>query len=192
MNSSASVEPIHDNGDHVWHVLYTRHQHEKAIAYVLTNKGFEVFLPLYSASHRWKDRNKYLSLPLFPCYVFLRGGLFRRHDIITTPGIHMLVTNAGHPAVVPEEEICAVRQLLQKGKGLGPHPFLRSGDWVRVMSGPLMGAEGFLVRRKNQSRLVVSMKILGQSAAAEVDASMVERIKPPQAGLSAGPSAAAA
>jgi transcription antitermination factor NusG len=192
MNSSASVEPVHHNRDNSWHVLYTRHQHEKAIAYVLTNKGFEVFLPLYSATHRWKDRNKQLSLPLFPCYVFLQGGLERRHDIITTPGIHMLVTDAGHPAVVPEEEICAVRQLVEKGKGLGPHPFLRSGDWVRVMSGPLMGAEGFLVRRKNQSRLVVSMKILGQSAAAEVDASMVERIKPPQAGLSVGPSAAAA
>jgi transcription antitermination factor NusG len=192
MNSSASVEPVHHNRDNSWHVLYTRHQHEKAIAYVLTNKGFEVFLPLYSATHRWKDRNKQLSLPLFPCYVFLQGGLERRHDIITTPGIHMLVTDAGHPAVVPEEEICAVRQLVEKGKGLGPHPFLRSGDWVRVMFGPLMGAEGFLVRRKNQSRLVVSMKILGQSAAAEVDASMVERIKPPQAGLSVGPSAAAA
>jgi transcription antitermination factor NusG len=192
MNSSASVEPVHHNRDNSWHVLYTRHQHEKAIAYVLTNKGFEVFLPLYSATHRWKDRNKQLSLPLFPCYVFLQGGLERRHDIITTPGIHMLVTDAGHPAVVPEEEICAVRQLVEKGKGLGPHPFLRSGDWVRVMFGPLMGAEGFLVRRKNQSRLVVSMKILGQSAAAEVDASMVERIKPPQAGLSVSSRAAAA
>src|ERR1700686_5363302 len=104
MNSSASVEPILNNDDHAWHVIYTRHQHEKTIAYVLTNKGFEVFLPLYSASHRCKDRNKYLSLPLFPCYVFLRGGLDRRHDIITTPGIHMLVTNAGHPAVFPGEE----------------------------------------------------------------------------------------
>ena len=192
MYSSPSVEPVHHNGDHAWHVLYTRHQHEKSIAYVLSNKGFEVFLPLYSATHRWKDRNKHLSLPLFPCYVFLRGGLDRRHDILTTPGIHMLVTNAGRPAVVPEEEICAVRQLVEKCERLGPHPFLTSGDWVRVKSGPLIGAEGILVRKKNLTRLVVSVKILGMSAVAEVDASMVERMSPPQSRMSVGPSAAAA
>ena len=192
MYSSASVEPVHYNGDHAWHVLYTRHQHEKAIAYVLSNKGFEVFLPLYSATHQWKDRNKHLSLPLFPCYVFLQGGLERRHDILTTPGIHMLVTNAGRPAVVPEEEICAVRQLVEKCERLGPHPFLTSGDWVRVKSGPLIGAEGILVRKKNLTRLVVSVKILGMSAVAEVDASMVERMSPPQSRMSVGPSAAAA
>ena len=175
-----------------WHVLYTRHQHEKAIAHILSNKEFEVFLPLYSASHRWKDRNKQLSLPLFPCYVFLRGGLERQLDIITMPGIHMLVTSAGHAAVVPEEEICAVRQLVEKCQMVEPHPFLSSGDWVRVKSGPLMGAEGILVRKKNLFRLIVSVEILGRSAAAEVDASMVERINPPQARSLPCPTAAVA
>jgi hypothetical protein len=41
-------------------------------------KGFEVFLPLYSAAHRWRDRSMELLLPLFPGYVFLRGGLKRQ------------------------------------------------------------------------------------------------------------------
>jgi transcription antitermination factor NusG len=175
-----------------WHALYTRHQHEKAIAHVLSYKGFEVFLPLYSAAHRWKDRNKELLLPLFPCYVFLRGGLERRFDIITTPGIHMFVTSGGHPAVVPDEEIYAVRQLVENAQRAEPHPFLRSGDWVRVKSGPLMGAEGILTRKKNLFRLVVSVEILRRSAAAEVEASMVERINPPQARLLPCPSAAVA
>jgi transcription antitermination factor NusG len=166
-----------------WHVLYTRHQHEKAIAYILSNKGFEVFLPLYSATHRWKDRNKQLSLPLFPCYVFVRCGLERQLDIVTTPGVHMLVTSAGHAAGVTQEEICAVRQLVEKCQRIEPHPFLSSGDRVRVKSGPLMGVEGILVRKKNLFRLVVSVEILGKSAAAEVDASTVERISPPQARL---------
>jgi hypothetical protein len=41
-------------------------------------KGFEGSPPLYSAAHRWKDRSKEFLLPLFPCYVFFRGGLERR------------------------------------------------------------------------------------------------------------------
>lgn len=175
-----------------WHALYTRHQHEKAIANALSYKGFEVFLPLYSATHRWKDRNNQLFLPLFPCYVFLRGGLERRLDIMTTPGIYMLVTSGGHPAVVPDEEMYAVRQLAEKTQRMEPYPFLRSGDWVRVKSGPLIDMEGILVRKKNFFRLVVSVEILGKSAAAEVDASMVERISPPQARLFLCPSAAVA
>src|ERR1700761_2270522 len=71
-----------------WWALYTRHQHEKVIAQILGTKGFEVFLPLYESVRRWKDRNKLLSLPLFPCYVFIRGGLDRRLHVLTTPGIH--------------------------------------------------------------------------------------------------------
>src|SRR5712692_5463966 len=191
-----SFRPDEEIGGHgeefAWHALYTRHQHEKAIAHALSNKGFEVFLPLYPATHRWKERNKEVLLPLFPCYVFLLGGLERRLDIMTTPGIHMLITSGGHPAVVLDDEICAVRQLVEKAARVEPHPFLRSGDRVRVRSGPLMGVEGILVRKKNLFRLVVSVEILGKSAAAEVDASMVERINPPQAGLLLCPSPAVA
>ena len=159
-----------------WHALYTRHRHEKAIALALSNKGFEVFLPLYSDTHRWKDRNKQLLLPLFPCYVFLHGGLERRLGIMSTPGIHMLITTGGRPAAVPDEEISAVRRLVERAQRVEPHPFLVSGDRVRVKSGPLTGVEGILVRKKNLFRLVVSVEILGKSAATEVDASAVERV----------------
>ena len=189
------IRPNEQIGRHseelAWHALYTRHQHEKAIAHILAFKGFDVFLPLYAAAHCWKDRSKELSLPLFPCYVFLRGGLERRFDIMTTPGIHMLVTSGGHPAVVPDEEINAVRQLVERARRVEPHPFLKSGDWVRVKSGPLIGVDGILVRKKNLFRLVISMEILGKSAAAEVDASMVERINPPQSRLFLCPSVGA-
>jgi len=60
-----------------WWAVYTRHQHEKVVADMLATKGFEVFLPLYESTRRWKDRRMVLSLPLFPCYLFVRGGLDR-------------------------------------------------------------------------------------------------------------------
>jgi transcription antitermination factor NusG len=59
---------------------------------------------------------------------------------------------------------------------LEPHPFIKFGDRFRVKSGPLMGVEGILIRKKNQFRFVVSVEILGRSAAAEVDVSTVERV----------------
>ena len=176
MYTLISVEQPHRDGDHAWHVLYTRHQHEKAVAHILSNKEFEVFLPLYSTVHRWKDRDKQLWLPLFPCYVFLKGGLRRQLDILTTPGVHSVVSSAGRFADIPEEEINAVRQMVESGTRLEPHPFMKFGDRVRVKSGPLTGVEGILIRKKNQFRLVVSVEILGKSAATEIDASTVERV----------------
>lgn len=160
-----------------WYALYTRHQHEKAVARNLIGKGFEVFLPLYSTVHRWKDRPKRLDLPLFPCYVFLCGGLDRRVDIVATPGVYSLVGSGGCPSTIPEAQIEMIRRGSERGANMQPHPFLNCGDWVRVKSGPLDGIEGILVRKKKGFRLVLSLDLVEKSVALEVDAFAVERIE---------------
>lgn len=162
-----------------WHVLYTLHQHEKLIAEILSNKGFEVFLPLYTAIHTWKDRKKELSLPLFPCYVFLWGGQERRLDILTTPGIFSFVGINGRPAIVPSEEIDAIRRATETSLRMEPYPFLQHGERVRVKSGPFEGIEGILTLKKSVYRLVLTVELLGKSAAVEIDRSMVERALTP-------------
>src|SRR6202046_5900919 len=96
--------------DSHWWALYTRHQHEKVVADMLSAKGFEVFLPLYDSIRRWKDRQKLLSLPLFPCYVFVRGGFDRRLPIISTPGVYMALTHGVRIAVIPGKEIADIRR----------------------------------------------------------------------------------
>jgi transcription antitermination factor NusG len=159
-----------------WYVLYTRHQHEKTVVQILTSKGFEILLPLYSTVRQWKDRTKLISLPLFPCYVFLRGGLERRLAVMTTPGVHGIVSTAGQPTPIPPSEIEAIRRVVERGDRVEPHPFLKCGEWVRVKCGPLMGIQGILVRKKNLYRLVVSVEILGKAASVEVDALLVERL----------------
>jgi transcription antitermination factor NusG len=162
--------------DSHWWALYTRHQHEKVVADMLSAKGFEVFLPLYDSIRRWKDRQKLISLPLFPCYVFVRGGLHRRLQVVTTPGIHMILSHGAEVAVIPEDEIEAIRRTIEGPCRMEPHPFLRCGERVRVIRGSLQGIEGLLVRKKNQFRLVLSVEMLAKSVAVEIDASDVEPV----------------
>ena len=171
-----------------WYAIYTRHQHEKAIAGMLTSKGFEVFLPLYSAVHRWKDRSKTVLLPVFPCYVFLRGGMDRRFHVVSTPGVYSFVGAGDCPAPIPQPEIDAVRRAVETRLRVEPYPFLKSGDWVCVTSGPLAGIEGMLVRRKSACRLVLSVELLQKSVAVEIGTEAVERITtaPPAARASRG------
>jgi transcription antitermination factor NusG len=157
-----------------WWAVYTRHQHEKTVSEMLTAKGFEVFLPLYESTRRWKDRRMVLSLPLFPCYVFVRGGLDRKLQIVTTPGIHMILYRGEQVAIVPNQEIEAIQRVVGGSCQIEPHPFLKCGTRVRVIRGSLEGVEGILVRKKNLFRLVLSVDMLAQSVAVEVHADDVD------------------
>jgi len=148
---------------------------------MLEAKGFEVFLPLYESMRRWKDRKKLLSLPLFPCYVFVRGALDRRLPVMTTPGVHMIISRGERVVTLPDEEVEAIRRTVEAQFRVEPHPFLRCGERVRVIRGSLEGVEGVLTRKKNLCRLVLSVQMLAQSVAVEIDSLDVAPIeqKPP-------------
>ena len=178
------MEPISENVSvrkNPWNAVYTRYQHEKMVANGLAAAGLEVFLPTYKTIRQWTDRKRQISLPLFPCYAFLRADFERRLRILRAPGVHCLVMFAGQPAVIPEAEIDAIRKAVESGLRVEPHPFLRTGDWVRVKTGPLADTEGILVRKKGSCRLVLSCVLLGKSVSVEVDAFGVSPISRPSA-----------
>jgi transcription antitermination factor NusG len=159
-----------------WHAVYTKHQHERKASELLRGKGFEVFLPLYRTEHRWKDRTKVVSLPLFPGYLFLRTSFDRKLEILQTPGVFWLVESGGRPCAIPDSEIEAVRKITQSSAKVEPHPYLKCGDYVRVREGSLAGIEGVLTRVRNRYRVVLSVDLLQKAIAVEVDFSLVERI----------------
>lgn len=157
-----------------WWAVYTRHQHEKTLAEMLSLKGLEVFLPLYESQRRWRDRKKLISLPLFPCYLFVRGSLNQKLKVLTTPGVHMILHRGQEIAVLPDEEIESIQRAVNGAGAVEPHPYLKCGTHVRVIRGSLEGVTGILVRKKNKFRLVLSVDMLAQSVAIEVDAVDVE------------------
>jgi transcription antitermination factor NusG len=185
VNPLSSNPTVADNSP--WWAIYTRHQHEKAVAEMLCAKGLEVFLPVYQSQRRWKDRVKMLSLPLFPCYLFVRGGLDRRTQVVVTPGVHMILSIGDHAAIIPDSEVQAIRKTLEGPFRVEPHPYLKCGDKVRVKRGSLEGLVGILVRKKNLCRLVLSVEMLERSVGVEIDASDVEPVPTPAfaGGLSA-------
>jgi transcription antitermination factor NusG len=157
-----------------WWAVYTRHQHEKTLAEMLSLKGFEVFLPLYESTRRWKDRKKVIELPLFPCYLFIRGCIDHKLKVLTTPGVHMILHRGQQIAAIPDEEIESIQRAIGTRCLVEPHPFLKCGMRVRVVRGSLEGLQGILVRKKNLFRLVLSVDMLMQSVSVEVETSDVE------------------
>jgi transcription antitermination factor NusG len=175
-----------------WCALHTRHQHEKTVATILGGKGFEVFLPTYRSVHRWKDRNKELTLPLFPGYLFFVDEAERRVPVLSTPGVHGIVKSGTSPAVIPEHEIAGIRRMVESSLRVEPHPFLNAGDLARVKGGPLAGLEGIVSHWKGAFRLVLSLEMLGRSAAVEIDSCIIERVSSACTAIRAQARAAAA
>jgi transcription antitermination factor NusG len=157
-----------------WYAIYAKHQHEKKAADLLARKGFEILLPTYSSVRRWKDRNKTVVLPLFPCYLFVRTDLFRKIDILRTAGVFQLVESGGCACPIPEPDIDAIKRAISRPAQIAPHPFLKNGERVRIRQGPLEGVEGILTRFKNQHRVVITVEPLRRAFAVEVDLAVVE------------------
>jgi transcription antitermination factor NusG len=164
---------------HCWYALYTRSHFEKRVADALNEKGVTVYLPTVREIHRWKDRNKAVDLPLFPGYLFVRMADTdaSRLQVLRTNGTVRILGQGDTIEPIPALEIESVQRILSSSVCFGLHPFLREGAWVRVNRGPLQGVEGQLMRFTNGTRLIVSIHLLRQSIAAEVDGQDVEPVR---------------
>jgi transcription elongation factor/antiterminator RfaH len=162
--------------DAPWYAAYTCPRHEKYVAEQLIKRQIGSFLPLYSSVRRWKDRRKRIDLPLFPGYVFVQMTERNRLDILRLPGVVQLVCFQGKPAAIAPAEIEALRRGTTGSLVVQPHPYLKEGRKVRIISGPMAGTEGIFVRRKHQTRLVVSISLIQRSVAMEIDEDDVEPV----------------
>jgi transcription antitermination factor NusG len=161
-----------------WYALHTRSNFERQVSAELGTKHIETYYPSYEEVHQWKDRKKLVAVPLFPGYVFVRFANLPapRQSVLQTRGVVSVLGSHGEIEPIPDEEIESVQRLLSARVACYGHPFLREGMRVRVRRGPLRDLEGFLVRIKNQSRLVISINLISQSVATEVDSNIVEPV----------------
>lgn len=173
---SATPREVVTPPDARWVAVYTVARHEKTVARQLEERRIETFLPLYRSLRRWKDRKKEVELALFPSYVFVRIGASGKLPVLQLGGVVSIVSFNGEPATLPEAEINALRNGLENQFWVEPCPYLKVGRGVRVVRGPMAGAEGILSRKKDKYRFVISVDVLMRSVAVEVDASDLEPV----------------
>lgn len=165
-----------------WYAIYTRSRHEKQVAEFLKKQQVEIYLPLKRVWSGRQDRRVSIELPAMPGYLFVRAILYAEtRALIKRPSsVIRLVENAGRPAVIPDEQIESLRIALAASFNPEGHPFLKVGDRVRVIRGPMADAEGYLVRvDENHHRLVLSVDYVNQSLSVEIDARCVEKVEAP-------------
>src|SRR5258708_37538669 len=98
-----------------WFALYTAPRHEKRVAAQLAQNHCETFLPLYRTVHLWKNRIRAtLTLPLFPCYVFVRTAQDHRAGVLSVPGVLSFVGSRREAWPLPDFEIEKLRAGLRQ------------------------------------------------------------------------------
>jgi transcription antitermination factor NusG len=156
-----------------WIAIKVRAQLERSIQDGLTQQGLETFVPWYGVRRRWVDRVKTIHKNLLPGYVFCRSTFADRRAVMSQPGVAFVVSFNRIPAPIPDAEIETLRRAVDSGMRMGPWPFLKLGQRVRIERGALSGIEGVLVRNANAWNLVVSVDALQRSIAVEVERDMV-------------------
>lgn len=159
-----------------WYAVYTSSRHEKRVAEHLRQRSVEIFLPLYKVVHKWKNGVRAdVDLPLFPGYLFARIAAQEQLRVLEVPSVVCLVGSNSQPTAVPDHDIEALRSAIM-GLNAEPHPYLSLGDRVRILAGPLRGQEGILIRKKQEFRVVLSIDLIMQSIAVEVDLADLEQV----------------
>ena len=144
------------------------------VAGQLAGQGISHWLPLLERRSKWSDRYVTVTEPLFPGYVFVRLACDEYTEVVKTRGVVRIVSFNGKPVPIPSAEIDAVRLALASRLQCDPYPLLHAGREVVVRRGPLKGYRGVLQRRNGRHRILLSIPLIGQSVAVEIEAAYVK------------------
>lgn len=161
-----------------WFAVQTRPRHEKKVHNKLVSEGISTFLPLVSQVRRWSDRKTTVEFPLFSCYVFVRIVPFAeiRVSVLRTSGVLSFVGIQGQGIPIPDSQIEDLRTLVTHNVPMGPYPFLKIGQRVRIRGGCMDGLEGVLVARDGERKVVVSIDTIQKSVAVSIKGYDIEAV----------------
>jgi transcription antitermination factor NusG len=170
---SASVERLAQL-DGQWWVAHTKARAEKALAWDLHRLGIGYFLPMIERVKVSGGRKRHVLLPLFPSYIFMCGSGDDRYAAMTTNRIAQVLDIPDQAGFV--RELTAIERALQADALLDPYPQVARGKRCRISAGPFAGVEGIVVRTCGKARFVIQVDFIGQGAAMEVDADLLEEL----------------
>ena len=158
-----------------WWLLYTRTRQEKMVMRRLRDAEIGHYGPMIlnrTRSPSGRIRTSYV--PLFSTYVFLRGGEEERHAAVCTGCV--LKAAEIHEVEQLLDDLRQIRTLIELGVPLTVESRLQPGTLVRVRNGVFQGYEGTVLRRENETRLLVAVRFMEQGVSVKLEDCQLETI----------------
>jgi transcriptional antiterminator RfaH len=148
-----------------WYAIRTRSRAENSVSNRLAGLDLETYVPRYLEPVQWSDRLARTWRPLFPGYIFAR----------LTPAAAELATQTAGVIQILDMEPVDPRQIesiriaceASTDAKLTPCSY-RTGDMVKITSGPFEGCEG-IVDRMAKNRLILKVDLLRRAVSIEID-----------------------
>lgn len=167
-HSVASVNGTDDREAHpkYWVATLVQVRSEKAVGKKLDGLKIENYVPTQKEIHQWSDRKKKVERVIIPLVVFVHADKATIKRLITYTFIHKVLSYPGTniPALIPDIQIETLKFMLKQSEALVEmrHTVFKTGDYVRVVRGPLKGLEGELCRvESDKSAVAVQIEGLG-------------------------------
>jgi len=166
-------EPPGDVSGRRWLAYYTKARQEKSLARELLKLRIPFYLPL--VKRHWVSpagRRRVSYAPLFTGYVFVFGSEDERLQSLTSNRVNrvLAVPDAGQLVF----DLQQIQRLIATNAPLTVESRLLPGRRVRVRQGVFAGLEGTVLKRRGQTRLLVSVNFLQQGASVEIDDFLLE------------------
>lgn len=145
-----------------WYVIYTKPRHEKKVAAKLTETGVTNYLPTVKQMKKWQDQNKYVDMPLFPSYVFIRlTDMQEYYAGLDTDGVLNYVRIGKQIARVGETVVNNIKLLttqLNEVEVFSTH--FHPGQQLVISHGALTGLSCEIVEFNDRKKVLVRIDML--------------------------------
>ena len=148
-----------------WYLIYTRPRHEKKIYAYLNEREVLSFLPTRKILRHWHDREKLVSEPLFPSYLFVYLDSIKGYYTgMDTDGVLYFVRTGKEMARVSEDLINNIKLVTENAEQLevSSERFL-PGKQLMICKGALTGLFCEIVRVEKRQKLMVRVDLLNRN-----------------------------
>jgi transcriptional antiterminator RfaH len=146
-----------------WYVCLTKPRQEAMAAKHIQEQGYDFYMPTLRRWQRLARGWRYKDEVLFPRYAFARPGRAGQGvgPLRSTPGVTTLVRFGPVLALLPDQHLQGLRQVVaDSAQGLPQHP-MQPGQHVVFVEGPLKGLQGLVNAVANQ-RVQLMLTLLGR------------------------------
>jgi transcription antitermination factor NusG len=159
----------------VWWCLHTKPRQEKAIARDLRVHGVVYYLPQMLKESRTPQGRKIQSVvPLFASYMFLNGNVNDRLTALRADRLVSVIEVVDQESL--ERDLRQIHSMLSSGLPVSTEDTVPVGATVRILTGPLTGMVGKVIRRAKRDQFVAMVRFLGRGAMVDLQDWQVEQV----------------
>jgi len=161
-----------------WYAIHTKPRQEGLAESSLHRESVETFYPKLKRKRTIRRVRKWVTSPLFPCYIFAKFDTTRQARLVKyANGVTNIVSFGGQPAIVDDWLLASIKEHAEQDVVTIEPAKFQAGELVEIQTGPLRGLQGIFEREMSDSdRVVILLDALAKGARVQVDRELLEKV----------------